>query len=158
MAEDSGEEDVSMPDIENASSEEIRNLPEIVSIFDSLDKEEKILTFIKILEGEKVSEIVEDVDASSSTVYNYIDGFRAAGVVKKDSSARSGYSPSERGEFVYKTVKGMDMRIQQEMVQKLTATTDTDLEKLQEQLDSTEFDEGSDSGFLGDLFSSSSNL
>jgi hypothetical protein len=44
------------------------------------------------------------------------------------------------------------------MVQKLTAATDTDLEKLQEQLDSTEFDEGSDSDFLGDLFSSSSNL
>jgi predicted transcriptional regulator len=158
MSEDSGDEDVSIRDIEDIASEEIRNLPEIVSIFDALDKEEKVLVFVKLFEGEKVSEIVEDVEASSSTVYNYIDGFRAAGLVRKSSSTRSGFSPSDRGKFVYQVVTTLDLRIQHEMVMKLTENTDPDLEKIQRQLESTDFDEeNGGSGLLDNLFSYSSD-
>jgi predicted transcriptional regulator len=158
MSDDSGDVDVYMKKVDESACETISNLPEIVSIFDALNKEEKVLVFVKLFEGEKVSEIVGDVEASSSTVYNYIDGFRAAGLVQKKSSAESGFEATDRGDMAYQMVIGLDVSIKRELMQKLTEDIDPDLEKIQSQLDSTQFDEGDGgSGLLDNLFSYSSN-
>jgi len=86
---------------------ELSYKPDITEIFTALDKEDKITLFTRLVDGNELSGIVDDLNCSKSTAYNYVRDLRSADLVKKKSQG-TGFETTRRGNLVVEFLTQLD--------------------------------------------------
>ncbi|WP_159903630.1 helix-turn-helix domain-containing protein [Salinirussus salinus] len=78
------------------------NIDEVASLMKAFDKPEKIKAYDLLSQGYLREEIVDELDVSESTFYNYRDAFKQNGWIDRRGNL------TEEGEFVYDQLQSLD--------------------------------------------------